>query len=105
MRPNQKERLRRRAMPMSRRLVLEFPKDVPEEDLKDKQVLMRAKEGAVMELLRKAKISQGRAAELLGISRHDIVDLMGKYDIPVFDATSEELKEGVKNLKSALGGR
>jgi len=90
---------------MSRRLVLEFPKDVPEEDLKDKEVLMKAREGAVMELLRKGKVSQGRAAELLGINRHDLVDLMAKYDIPVFEATSEELKEGLKNLKSALGGK
>ena len=90
---------------MSRRLVLEFPKDVPKEDLKDKEVLMKAREGAVMELLRKGKISQGKAAELLGINRHDIVDLMAKYDIPVFEATSEELKGGLKNLKSALGGK
>jgi len=74
-----------------------------EEDLKDKEVLMKAREGAVMELLRKGKISQGKAAELLGINRHDIGDLMARYDIPVFAATSEELKEGLKNLKSALG--
>jgi len=79
-------------MTMSRRLVLEFPKDVPEEDLKDKEVLMKAKQAAVMELLRKGKISQGKAAELLDISRHDLFDLMAKYDIPVIEMTKEELK-------------
>ncbi len=84
---------------------MEFPKDVPEEYLKDKEVLMKAKEGAVMELLRKGKISQGRASELLDVNRHDLVDLMAKYDLPVLEATSEELREGLKNLKSALGGK
>jgi len=77
---------------MSRRLVLEFPKDLPEEYLKDKEVLTKAREAAVMELLRKAKISQGRAAELLDISRYDLFDLMAKYEVPVIDMTTEELK-------------
>ncbi len=90
---------------MSRRLVLEFPKDMPEEHLKDKDVLIKGREGAVMELLRKGKISQCRAAELMGISRHDLVDLMAKYNIPVFEADYKELNEGLKNLKSALGGK
>ena len=90
---------------MSRMLVLEFPEEVQERDLQDKDVLMKAKEGAVMELLHKGKISQGKAAELLDISRHDLVDLMAKYNFIAFEATPEELKEGFKNLKVALGGK
>jgi predicted HTH domain antitoxin len=50
---------------MSKRLVLEFAQEIPEVDLQDKEVLMKAKEGAVVELLRKGRISQGKAAELL----------------------------------------
>ncbi len=88
---------------MSRRLVLEFPEEVQEKDLQDDEVLMKAKEAAVMELLRKGKISQGKAGELLEISRHDLFDLMAKYDVSAFEATPEELKEGLRNLKSALG--
>ncbi len=53
---------------------------------------MKDKEAAVMEFLRKAKISQGSAAELLDINRHDLFDRMGKHDIPVFETVPEELK-------------
>lgn len=90
---------------MSRKLVLEFPEGVKEKDLQDEDVLLKAKEPAVMELLGKGKISQGKAAELLDISRHDLIDLMAMHDIPVFEATTEELKEGFGNLKDALRGQ
>jgi len=56
---------------MLKKLVLEFPPEVLEEDLQDRDVQMKAREGAVMELLRKGKLSQGRAAELLDISRNE----------------------------------
>ncbi|MGA1839024.1 MAG: UPF0175 family protein [bacterium] len=78
---------------MSRKIVLEFPEEVSEKDLRDKEVLMKAKEGAVMELLHKGKISQGKAAEILDINRHDLFDLMAKYDIPVVEMTEKELKK------------
>ena len=78
---------------MSSRLVLEFPEGIQEKDLQDGDVLLKAKEAAVMELLRKGKISQGKAAELLEISRHDLFDFMAKYDIPVIEMTKEELKK------------
>jgi len=87
---------------MSRRLVLEFPEGVQEKDLQDDDVLLKAKEAAVMELLRKGKISQGKAAELLDINRHDLLELMAMHNIPVFEATPEELKEGHDNLKESL---
>jgi len=78
---------------MSSRLVLEFPEGIQEKDLQDGDVLLKAKEAAVMELLRKGKISQPKAAELLEISRHDLFDFMAKYDIPVIEMTKEELKK------------
>jgi len=78
---------------MSSRLVLEFPEGIQEKDLQDGDVLLKAKEAAVMELLRKGKISQGKAAELLEISRHDLFDFMAKFDIPVIEMTKEELKK------------
>ena len=83
---------KREVKTMSRRLVLEFPEGVQEKDLQDEDVLLKAKEATVMELLRKGKISQGKAAELLDISRHDLFDLMAKYDIPAIEMTREELK-------------
>ena len=78
---------------ISRKLVLEFPKEISEKDLEDEEVQRRSKEGAVFELLRKKKISQGKAAELLGITRNELFDLMAKFHIPVIDMSEEELKK------------
>ncbi len=78
---------------VSRKLVLEFPEEISEEDLVDEDVRRKSREGAVFELLRKKKISQGKAAELLGITRNELFDLMAKFDIPVIDMSEEELKK------------
>ena len=83
---------------ISRKLVLEFPEEISEKDLEDEEVQRRSKE--VFELLRKKKISQGKAAELLGITRNELFDLMAKFDIPVIDMSEEELK---KELAKSLG--
>ena len=84
---------------MSKQIVLEFPVELPEESLKNKEVMGKAKEIVVLELLKRGEISQGKAAELLEISRHDLFDLMAKYDIPTIDMTEEELKEEIsKNI-------
>jgi len=83
---------------ISRKLVLDFPEEISEKDLEDEEVQRRSKE--VFELLRKKKISQGKAAELLGITRNELFDLMAKFDIPVIDMSEEELKkELAKNLE------
>jgi predicted HTH domain antitoxin len=52
---------------------------------------VKAKEAPVMELLREHHISQGKTAEILGMSRYDLFDLMTKYQVPVIDLTAEEL--------------
>ncbi len=85
---------------ISRKLVLEFPEGISEKDLADEEVRRKSKEGAVFELLRKKKISQGKAAELLEITRNELFDLMAKFEIPVIDMSEEELK---KELTRNLG--
>ena len=56
----------------------------------------KAKEAYVMTLLRHHDISAGRAAELLGINRWQLSDLMDAYDIcPFAELTAEELKREV----------
>lgn len=49
-----------------------------------------------MELLREHRISQGKAAGLLGIRRNDLFPLMAKYQVSVVDSTSEELRSELK---------
>jgi predicted HTH domain antitoxin len=75
-----------------KRLHVEF--ELPDEvaaPLHEAEMAMKAKEALVMELLREHHVSQGKAAEVLGMSRHDLFDLMTKYQVPVIDLTAEEL--------------
>jgi polyhydroxyalkanoate synthesis regulator phasin len=62
----------------------------------------RAKQALVLDLLREARISQGRAAALLVLTRRDILDLMVQYEIPSGPETAEELREEVDNLRRLL---
>ena len=87
------EELKHKGSVMARTLVLEFPEEISEKDLMDEDVQRRSKEGAVFELLRKKKISQGKAAELLRITKNELFDLMAQFDIPVIDMSEEELRK------------
>lgn len=63
----------------------------------------KAKEAYVMTLLRHHDISAGRAAELLGINRWQLSDLMDDYDIcPFAELTAEELKREVAETMMML---
>src|SRR5215471_10903753 len=80
------------AMPRHVDVKLELPDEVAPH-LRDEDLAAKAKEAFTMELLREHEISQGKAAELLGINRHTLFDLMAKYQVPVVDMTPEELAE------------
>jgi len=74
-----------------------FKVELPEEVVEwlgwqDREVPERMRETLVMDLLRRHVISQGKAAGLLGITRHDLFDLMTKHRVPVIDLTEEELQ-------------
>lgn len=74
-----------------------FEVELPEEVVSwfgwtETEVPHRIREALVMELLRQHVISQGKAAELLGISRWDLYEVMGRYKVPAIDMTLEELK-------------
>lgn len=64
-------------------LVMQFP---------EKEIQAKAREALVMELLREHRLSQGKAAEVLGVDRHELFDLMSKYRVPAVDLTPEQLK-------------
>jgi predicted HTH domain antitoxin len=50
-------------------------------------------EAAVMDLVRRGIISSGKAAELLGVSRWDMPDLMNKHKVPAFELLPGETME------------
>jgi DNA-binding NtrC family response regulator len=82
-------------MPRQLHLTLERPDEVIKH-VPAKELAEQAKESLVMELLREHQASQGKAAEVLGISRYDPFELMSKYCISVIDLTPEELEAELK---------
>lgn len=56
---------------------------------------LAARKALVLDLLRQGRISQGRAARVLNLSRHDIIDLMAEHDIPSGPETIEEFRREV----------
>jgi predicted HTH domain antitoxin len=87
---------------MSKRIVLEFPSDVPENGLQDEDAIKKGEAIIVLELLRKGKISQGKAAELMEKNRNDVFDLMAKYDIPMDDFPKEELLRQIDDFEKRM---
>lgn len=65
----------------------------------------RAKEALVLDLLREARISQGKAAQLLGISRWASLDLMAQHQIPSGPETAEEMRREIENMGHFTEGR
>ena len=78
---------------MAKRVKLDL--ELPEEifaQLEGPEIEKRVKEALVMDLLREHQLSQGKAAELLGLSRHELFDLMARHHVPVIDLSADELK-------------
>jgi predicted HTH domain antitoxin len=72
-------------------LDVELP-DEPFAQLRKEEIETKVKEALVMELLREHRLSQGKAAEILGISRHKLFDLMTNHRVPVIGLDTEELR-------------
>lgn len=71
------------------------------------KALKKAKEGYVMALVEAGEISSGRAGKILGVSRLEILEMMGKWGISVFDDSQnlEELSQELEQAESILAQR
>jgi hypothetical protein len=83
-------------------LVLDIPESVVNAVGSTEEATRKARELLVIELLRTAKISQGLAAEALGITRWDIFDLMVREKIASGPTTIEELLEEIEDVRHLL---
>jgi predicted HTH domain antitoxin len=81
---------------------------VPEEIINllgsEDAVRKEAREALVFDLVRRGKISKGKAAELLGISLWELPDLIVQYQIPWFSYSQEELARDLESLQEFQGG-
>jgi len=62
-------------------------------DLDDKDVAMIV----ASSLYEKGKISLGQAADLVGITKREFIELLGKYDVSVFNYPPSDLLKDVSN--------
>jgi predicted HTH domain antitoxin len=83
------------AMPV---IQLEIPEETlislkqdPESFSKDLRLL------AAVKLLEMGRLSSGRAAQLAGVSRAEFLLLIGRYRIPPFASTMEEIAADIAN--------
>jgi len=67
-------------------LKIQLPSDVPVEEA---QLLLAVK------LFETGRISLGQAAKLAGYSKRVFMELLGKYGVPVFDYSADELQHEV----------
>ena len=79
---------------------IQFELELPDEvaaDLNVEDIQASAREALVMALLREHQVSQGKAAEMLGIYRRELFQIMSRYHVPVIDFTAEELKRELES--------
>ncbi|WP_254175302.1 UPF0175 family protein [Planktothrix pseudagardhii] len=68
------------------------------------KALEKAKQGYVLALLEIGEISSGRAAKIMGVSRLDLIEIMNKWGISIFDDSQEleELRQEVEQAELIL---
>ena len=71
-------------------LTLNLP-DFLEVDTKDLKLLIASK------LYESGKLSIGQAAEIVGITKRAFIELLGNYNVSLFNLTPEELEEDYNN--------
>jgi DNA-binding NtrC family response regulator len=77
-------------------ITLELPEEVVAQE-REEALAAHVKEAFVMALLREHRLSQGKATEVLGISRTDLFARMTRYAVPVIDLTPDEVASELRN--------
>ena len=62
------------------------------------QAETRAREALLVKLYDLGRVSTGRAAKILGISRRDFLDLLGQHGVSEFDEDMDIMEESRRGL-------
>jgi predicted HTH domain antitoxin len=83
---------------MSRQVTVEVPDDAVRifGDRDDSRFARAMYETAVVKWFDEGRVSQGKAAELLGISRPELFDVLWRHKVSPIQVTPEELAEELK---------
>lgn len=80
---------------MLKAIKIELPEEITRL-FEEKELESSLKRWAVLELVKEGKLSSGKGAEILGMTRWEFMELMSSYDIPMANFTREELRRQVK---------
>lgn len=80
---------------MSKQVTVEVPEDAVRifGDRDDKLFAREMYEAAVVKWFDEGRVSQGKAAELLGLSRSEFFDVLNRHQVSPIQMTPEELVE------------
>jgi predicted HTH domain antitoxin len=73
-----------------RHLTLNIPDSV---DMDDREVIMML----ATRLYESGKLSLGQAAELVGLSKKTFAELLGKYNVSIFNFPASDIERDVRN--------
>lgn len=71
--------------------------------LLDKEALLKRNAMLVYPYIQDGSISHGKAAEMIGIGKMDLIVLYGKMGLPYFDESDEELEDDIDAIKCIRG--
>lgn len=80
-------------------LTFELPAELVAQLGSPEEAAAKAKEALVLEFLRQARIGESKAAELLEISRSDLLELMVQHQIPAGLRTSEDVDQEIETAR------
>lgn len=85
-------------------VALELPRDLLGAlDVPRTQMEVRLRELIALELFREGRISSGKGAELLGVSKLAFIQLLAQHGVDYFAESPEELTAEVAILEQLLG--
>lgn len=83
-------------------LHIDYPEDLLEQTAQTRGDLeLLAREAFLIRLYDLGKISSGKAAELLDMTRRDFLDLLDKYGVSMFDATQDVAAEAQRAIEAS----
>jgi len=82
-------------------LTLKFPEGLEQAvQLTPDELVAQIRLMAALKMFELGKLSSGKAAELAGLTRAEFIEMCGRYRVPVFNYSPDELEE---ELRADLG--
>lgn len=88
----------------TKRVEIDVPEGIVEFTvLPDKESQLKRNAMLVYPYIQNGTISHGKAAEMLGIYKMDLIEIYGKMGLSYLDETMEELEEDMKSIRKVRG--